>query len=320
MKKGVVLTGVIGVLVALPWGAAVTATADEETAVVTVGEPVVSPVSTPNTPSNVVLVARPAPVPEAPSNMVMVLAPFVESFGWEETQDDGRRLLEESGYRYGLAVKMQQYPRLAPFLSGGMSAKLYGGQVDYDGETTGTAEPVPVTTETAYLGADLTLDGGVRITPHRRVWLDLFAAGCLATWRRDIHDAGDVRGYVEKWFNVHGRAGLGVTCKFPLGFSGFSRLGCMIPLYTENSIDLSNVGLVGIVDLKPKQRFTPFAEAGVAWGPLFAGAFYERMDFDRSDTVTKTIVVFPYVMQMEFWQPESLGQRWGLQIGLGGVF
>jgi hypothetical protein len=138
-------------------------------------------------------------------------------------------------------------------------------------------------------------------------------------WRRDIHDAGDVKGYVETWDNVHGRAGVGATCKLPLDFSGFTRLGCMIPIYTRNRIDLSDLGLY-TVEVEPEQRFTPFAEAGISWGPFLAGVFYEPMRFDRSDAETVVGYSYPYVYTLEIWQPESQLEAWGVHLGLGGVF
>ena len=70
-----------------------------------------------------------------------------ENFGWEEFDDDGSKLLKESGTRYALSGFLGNTLRAKKNLIYRAEAKLYFGTVDYEGQT---QDGVPAFSDTHY--------------------------------------------------------------------------------------------------------------------------------------------------------------------------
>ncbi len=218
----------------------------------------------------------------------------VESFKWEEFEESGRSLLDETGRRYFVGVK--GVDKLDSDWLVDFGGRLYTGNVDYDGET----QPVvyPITTQTDYIGLRMelgfthtidTVEGAVD-----SAWLLRLALG-LDQWRRSLQDTsiptGEiVEGYDEYYFSNYARSGIQFRREdgFVIG------AGAKIPFYTSEEIDLGNVSIT----LHPKGQWSLFAHMDVPINPRWGiEVIYDTYRFARSDSVR----VGSYIV----WQPES---------------
>jgi len=247
------------------------------------------------------------------SNKVLVSArvyPHVEYFEWTETLG-GRQFVKETGPLYGIGGEMEL--RLGKSLLLVLGADFFAGEVDYDGaiqELDGSLTPSKSTT--TYVG----IEGGIKLAAPLPVGKDFMikpAAGIgLRTWERTLDTSFDSRyigahGYIEDWFTSHGILGLTVeyaaSPATKLYVSGELRL----PIWTTESIDLSNVRGPDDVEVEPKAQPSYSGEAGVRYKKFFAAAFVETLDFNQSDYDSK---------YGQFLQPKSEATITGGKIGL----
>ncbi|MFW6081428.1 MAG: hypothetical protein ACOC7W_05900 [Desulfosalsimonas sp.] len=202
-------------------------------------------------------------------------------FTWKEYSGSSK-LLEESGPVYAVGAIADF--TLTKEASLKLRGELFGGSVDYDGQTQGGT---PVTTDTDYKGAELEADLGWDITVTKELTLTPFAGLGARLWERDIQstpflDENDqtikiARGYAEEWRNYYGRAGISGTRTFEGPWLGFFSAGFRIPVYTETIVDS--------VVLEPGNRLSGFAELGLESGMFKISVFYEGMRFSESDRV-----------------------------------
>lgn len=228
---------------------------------------------------------------------------LIESFNWKEFDDDGSRLLEESGPRFGAGFAYYRVFR------DGMTLKprveLYGGHVDYDGQT---QSGIPVKSNTNYFAFKFEIDAGGRLG-SQNVSVEPFGGFGFRVWSRDIEDSVTVTGtpaygYLEEWSTFYFRAGMRMDALMPSEVKWFLEAGVKIPLYTENYIsDLSYENLT----LKPKGRVTPFAEAGFRAQRFKMSMYYDSMRFRKSNVVSDGIYYY--------WQPKSESYVIGIRIG-----
>jgi len=237
----------------------------------------------------------------------------VGAFTWKEFDDDGRRLVKESGPLFGLNLDYQQFGRR---FGGRVGAGVFGGEVDYDGQTQGGE---PAATRTLYLGLEGEGDLRARFAPAPRVTLEPFAGLGGRVWDRDIQNRGELEGYSEIWMLLYGRAGLSAAYDFAPRWRAFAQGGWRLPIYTVQDVDLSGFG-VGTVTLHPRQQPAPFVEAGCRWKLLFVSFFYEALRFDKSDVVSLAAVEQGRPATLTTWQPESRADLYGLRVGLSGAF
>ncbi|NOZ25966.1 MAG: autotransporter outer membrane beta-barrel domain-containing protein [Nitrospirae bacterium] len=226
----------------------------------------------------------------------------IESFTWTEYDDQGTRLLKESGPIYTIGSSVRSDLSGALFL--GVNAELFGGTVGYDGQT---QAGVPVETDTDYTGFVAEGDLGWKVHLRGKATLEPFAGLGYRWWRRDIKDTVSAIGYEETWWSLYARLGAQGEYAYTEKVTVFGKAGLKIPVITENEVDLSIIGL-STVKVEPGNVTSVFAEAGVKWTRFEAGLFYEGMRFSKSDPVT--------VGGAQVWQPETKADMFGIKLGM----
>jgi len=238
------------------------------------------------------------------------LTPFfsVQRYTWEEF-GGGRRLLKESGELFSGGVLVGLSTDFSMTLRA--KAELFGGVVDYDGETQ-APNPLPVETEVNYVGVKGEFDFGYRAS-YQALSVEPFAGLGYRWWLRDLEDstavtrAGipvPVSGYTENWFTGYGRLGARGSYRASAELSLFAEGGALYPFYTGNTVDF--VGS-GETTFRPRGRVSGFAEAGAYWRQLRLALYYEGFRWDRSPAKS--------VGDFFFLQPESTSDIYGLSVG-----
>jgi hypothetical protein len=162
-----------------------------------------------------------------------------EYFSWKEFDSAGRQVLEEKGYRAAAWLHLDQV-RNAPILFG-YSGKLYGGIVNYDGETL-DIPPIPVTTDTGYFG--LQNEGSVtwHYSMPSGVLFDLKSAIGLDLWRRSIKNPFSNSEQIEDYAIYYLKIGPGFSYSFARNQNLWMNVGGKIPVYTFENAHLNMLG------------------------------------------------------------------------------
>ncbi|MFA5073826.1 MAG: hypothetical protein WC539_08030 [Nitrospirota bacterium] len=249
-------------------------------------------------------IMMPAPSHAGEANAYLAL----EWFEWKEF-NNGTQLLKETGPRYGLGFSytfefLKQHLILKP------KVEIFGGEVDYDGQT---QAGVPVKTDTTYFGGKLEADLGWRFGSLQSTSLEPFAGLGFRAWLRDIQNATasngtQAIGYTEEWITVYLRAGLRGDIAVGEKARLFAEVGGKFPFYNENTAYLSDAGLGSDVTLKPGNRPSLFAEIGMKYKLVKASLYYDSMRFSKSDVV--------YSGSIGYLQPKSDADMYGIKIGV----
>lgn len=236
----------------------------------------------------------------------------VENFAWREFNDDGSRILKESGPLFGLGfIYMQEldnHVTLRPV------AEIFGGRVDYDGQAckinriAHTITCQPAKSNTDYLGLKLEGDVGRRFRPAQDYFVEPFGGIGLRIWDRNINDgsAADgqaTSGYLERWFTLYFRLGLRAGVDLSSRTNVFAEAGIKLPVYNENTAFQD-----GGYTLHPGKQSSLFSEAGLKISRLKASLFYDSLRFSRSEMID--IGDGFYTMQ-----PKSAMDIYGVRLG-----
>lgn len=234
------------------------------------------------------------------------MTPFLsgQRFTWEE-HSDGRRLLKESGQLFSGGVVVGAATDFSLTLRG--KAEIFGGQVDYDGETQ-APDPFPVQTEVNYFGFRNQFDLGYRLLSGN-LQVEPFSGVGHRWWLRDLENSTSttgqsVSGYTEMWQTGYGRLGARGRYQIPSGVSLFAEGGAIYPFYTGNTVDF--VGS-GETTFRPRSKVSGFAEAGASWRRLKLSVYYEGFRWRESPVKA--------VGNQFFFQPESSSDILGLNLG-----
>lgn len=238
----------------------------------------------------------------------------VESFVWKEF-DGTTQLLKESGPLYGIGFTFHgDIGDEGAALTLTPRFELFGGSVDYDGQT---QDGVPVKTDTGYFGFKLEFDIGGRF--GKEINIEPFVGLGIRDWWRNINDGIDVTGrpvsgYVENWDMIYGRLGV----RGDIGSKDakmFFEAVARIPIYNENTAYLSDIDFAYYDDvtMEPGKVVTLFAELGVKLHAFKMSVFYEAMRFGESKHVFKYNGFYDAVF--ESWQPKSEADLIGVRIG-----
>jgi hypothetical protein len=196
--------------------------------------------------------------------------------------------------------------------------ELFGGDVDYDGET---LPPLvePLKTDVVYIGSKQELDLGYRFH-YDAVRLEPFLGAGFRWWLRDLRasttESGrPASGYTEAWQTAYGRFGLRGRYQVPAAVELFAEGGAKYPFYTGNSIDFT--GQLDRNDpssrwsqtatFHPGGRWSGFGEAGVSYRQARITIFYEGFRFAPSATKR--------VENQYYFQPQSSSDVVGLRLG-----
>ena len=159
-----------------------------------------------------------------------------ENFQWEELDDNGTRLLEETGLRFAITGFLGNTTRTQDIFIYHVEAKSYLGSVDYDGHT---QSGISVTTTTNYIGFSLDGEVGARVGQlNGPFFWDFVAKIKLDTWTRELENGqtiyGDpVSGGKEQYviFNI----GMGTGPEWHSGgWAGRVIFGAKLPLFFRN--------------------------------------------------------------------------------------
>jgi hypothetical protein len=220
-----------------------------------------------------------------PASPIQVQYGFeIQDYQWKEFDDSNNKLVDETGYLYGLSCDLDSGRETLGW-RGGIS--LFGGEVDYEGLTWSLA---PVKTDVVYLGTQLYADMVPNLRLDSGLRLKTFFGVGFKGWLRDLDDTRTtdgtfVSGAEEWWWTVYGRIGVGASYPVSNTIEIFTEAGTKIPIYTLNHADLYVPGNPS-VDLEPEMRFSPFADLGVRWKQFTAKISYDTLWFDKSDSVS----------------------------------
>jgi hypothetical protein len=187
--------------------------------------------------------------------------------------------------------------------------------VDYDGQTTGTNTPIPVDTDTEYLGVKIEGTIGWEIPISQNSSIEPFIGPGIRKWNREIQGTriGNIRvvDTEEDWLTIY--APLGIRGRHIVSdqMSIFAAGGIKIPIYNENEADLSEIYGV-TVTVEPGREISGFAELGIRWKMMKAALYYEGMRFSKSDPERKNISGGTLTVL----QPKSEADMFGINIGL----
>jgi hypothetical protein len=174
----------------------------------------------------------------------------VESFLWEEFDNSGNLLLDESGLRHLFALETEN--RFAPQWLSDLNAHITLATVAYDGEN---SDGDPVSTDTNYRGYGMEV--GFNYFPKEVPVTGTTGAGVrlafgVDAWDRNLLGAG---GYSEHYITTYGR----VAGVFMAPAAWRAEFGAKLPIVTLESIDLSAYGYVEEISLYPKGRPSLYA-------------------------------------------------------------
>ena len=235
----------------------------------------------------------------------------VDGYAWKEFDDDGSRLLKESGTLIGVGYayrkEFDNQVTLNP------AAEIFGGKVDYDGQT---QSGIPATSKVNYFGVKLQGDVGRKFKPAQGAFAEPFGGLGFRAWIRDIQDGTTstglaTYGYTEDWLTLYARLGVRGGFDFPGRTQVFAEAGIKLPLYNENTAHLSDAGLGSDVTFNPGRKSSLFAETGVNVRHFRASLFYDSMRFTKSNVVVTSNGGITYLN----WQPKSSADIYGIKLG-----
>lgn len=234
------------------------------------------------------------------------LTPYfsIKYFAWEEHQNN-RQILKETGPLFSAGILIGATTNSSFTLKG--RAEMFGGEVDYDGETQAPAS-VPARTEVGYFGTKEQLDLGYRICSQVLKIEPFFGLG-HRWWLRHLQSGIDASGepfsgYTELWQTGYGRLGARGHYQVVTGGILFAEAGAMYPFYTGNTIDFAGSGKA---TFRPRGKVSGFVETGATWRQLKLTLYYEGFRWSASPVKavgTKFLL-----------QPESSSDILGLNLG-----
>ncbi len=234
----------------------------------------------------------------------------VEQFLWQEFDRSGSKLLDETGPRYFVAIEAEK--RISRVWRYGFLAKLYSGQVDYDGERCDllSSSCTQYSTDTDYDGWNMEVDFFQSLrqpgaAEGDSAWYLRYSLG-YDSWRRNILGSG---GYEEKYQSFYGRLGVDYHAAAGWRIQG----GVKYPFNTIEDVGLTSLGFASDPTLKPGGDFSLYLAAQYRFHPNWGmGAFYDSFRFKKSGTER---VYHPGLAAMfDVWQPESRQDIYGIKL------
>ncbi len=208
----------------------------------------------------------------------------VDYYYWRESIDK-YRLLDESGPMVTLGLLTERDNRR-------LRAEIFGGQVEYDGETMG-GDPLKIDTD--YLGCRLQYDF---LWPFQHDPNSAFVLG-LGTrlWNRNLRDGTsqsglDVIGYDETWWMLYPT--LGLETRRPIGVNShwFASTSLGVTGLTYERIDAFDLTLY------PKMGPMVQIETGIQTPRLYLSVFFEVMQWYASNASGPDLLYQPDTVRL----------------------
>jgi hypothetical protein len=196
----------------------------------------------------------------------------VDYFTWREFIDS-YQVLEESGPLVTIGY-------LREGIHSRIRAELFGGNVDYNGET---MDGVELNSQTGYFGGRFELDLLAR-RPTPRGFVEFFAGLGTRAWQRDLKSGFDeadrpVISYQEDWWTVYFYGGLGISRALSPTLELYSTARVGATIFTRQQISLWDDYL------QPKPGFTGAMEFGLRGKHVAMAVRMETMAWAESNTV-----------------------------------
>jgi len=179
----------------------------------------------------------------------------IELFRWQEFDSAGTRLLTEQGPRAYFRFSHNNESRLTDGIVYSVSGSLYGGDVEYDGQSQSTIPNTPKentgyfsAANVDYAGVSGEVWGGYRLANFMKGRsIDLLAGVGIDSWTREIgsginSQGATVQGVVEDYKVAYTRFGLGAENRDPI-WRSLWRAGIKYPFFTKETLDILSVGL-----------------------------------------------------------------------------
>ncbi len=235
---------------------------------------------------------------------------IAEHFTWKETLD-GQQLVKESGPLFGAGGALGLRVLEPIWVEG--NGEVFLGDVDYDGSIQSSRGTLtPYKSNTQYAGMKLEGDVACKLQLAPAFYLKPYAGAGFRAWRRTLDTEFSDRyigrhGYVENWLTVYGIVGCGGGLVLGRNSELFGRIEARLPLYNTMTADLTNQGGPTDVELKPGQRASLYAEAGLTVMRLSGTFFVETLEFSQSPLDSKYQVAL---------QPASKATLLGVKLGV----
>ncbi len=215
----------------------------------------------------------------------------LELFRWQEFDNSDIRLLTEQGPRARIKFSHNNEARLTDGILYSVSGSLYGGDVEYDGQSQPGGHFSAADVD--YAGVSGELRGGYRLANFFRGGrsLDLLVGAGIDSWTREIgsgvnSQGNPVQGLVEDYKIAFTRFALGMENRAVL-WKSLWRLGIKYPVFTKETLDVPSV------DLDPGKEasvFFTYRFQLVNGSNLDEGTFiyfmYDSYRFSKSPAVT----------------------------------
>lgn len=232
-------------------------------------------------------------------------------FGYKEFDDAGVLLDREDGFVPGAKFSVSSDKEIDHLIFSGRAA-VYGGSVDYDGQTQ-LSVPFQTTTDTSFFhfGADL----GYSFTHF-----DLYGTATYKLWERNIlsgRDAngGGVSGLKEdySWWELGIKIAKTISSEKN---NNKIRLGAEIFSIEHPELDVHLIGF-DTAKLKLASKYGYRLTADHVWpvSPALSfalGTYYEFYEFGRSPNVQPTLFGSPAGPQI--FEPKSETSSWGFNV------
>lgn len=232
-----------------------------------------------------------------------------ENFVWQEITS-GTKILEENGMLYGIGFSGKLFYPSNETLS--TRGEVFLGNVNYDGAIQTGAKATSITD---YFGLKLEADRGFHKRVSNGVSIEPYVGAGYRWWKRQLNDGTTstgiiARGYTEQWQTFYLRTGVIGEIIKENNIKVFSRVGLNIPLFTTNSVSLSEIDpALPDITLNPGSQMSFNADAGIKKNRFQVLLFYEQMRFAKSDNFSIGGGVY-------FFQPESKADIIGVRVGV----
>ena len=186
---------------------------------------------------------------------------------WSETTANGKEYINEAGVTEELGIG---YRGSAAGIELVPSAAIWGAVFAYDGVHADTLTAWKTTT--GNIGVKGALDAAIPIRLSDNFSIAPTAGSGISYFVRFVGP--------EYWLVLTGKAGLRASYK---GLTATA--GAMLPYYTTDSIDWTDIGMKKAITVRPKGQVTPYAEISYRIGKWEVGAFFEQLKWRASDWV-----------------------------------
>jgi hypothetical protein len=228
----------------------------------------------------------------------------VQSYRWEEFDNDGQRLVKETGPRYSLGATSRLSFLPSKSLFAELDLRYTLDTVDYDGVLiTQQGLRIPYSTKTAYCAVEGTLTIGYSFKLFRTLLFTPVAGFGSEYWTRNLDYRGPY-GYTERFLAPSAGAGIRLTYTPNKVFQMFSATTLSMPVAVSESFTIAPQGqgpmkLVLHPGINPRFK----AEAGGSLYRVSVIFSFETWTLSRSDT------------DWLYYQPKSIRREFGMRIG-----